>query len=540
VTDDVLTTDQATQLGRLVDVYPEARELGERFAAAGHELYLVGGTVRDTLLAGGDAASLEQLDLDFATSAAPEEVERLLRPWADAIWLTGAAFGTVSCRSRGSEGPGRIVEITTFRADEYTPGSRHPDVTYGSSIEEDLARRDLTVNAMAVQVPAFRFVDPFGGLKDLHTRALRTPIDPQLSFGDDPLRMLRLARFAAVLDAAPAEAAEAAALAMSDQLATVSAERIRDELVKLIEARAPRRGIELLLRTGLADHVLPEFAELRHCHDPMHRHKDVEAHTLAVLDNAIALEEDGPDLVLRLAAVMHDVGKPATREIHGDGTVTFHHHDVVGARMTRARLRELRFDKRTIKDVSELVRMHLRFHTYKQGWTDAAVRRYVRDAGHLYGRLNALTRADVTTGNARKAARIQRRVDELERRAAQLREQEEMEAVRPAVDGNAIMRHLGIAPGPAVGEAWQHLLELRLERGPMSEEQALAALDEWAASRPELDGEAAGDGPDGGAPEEEGPDGVAPEEDGPDGDAEDVDRRHGGPGGPASRGDPER
>ena len=483
MTEAQLTADQAVQLGRLVDVYPEARELGARFDAAGQELHLVGGTVRDTLLAGGDEDVLEQVDLDFATSAPPEETERILGGWATAVWLTGAAFGTVSCQREQPGRPTRRVEITTFRADSYQPGSRHPEVTYGTTIEDDLARRDLTVNAMAVQVPAFRFVDPHGGLADLRRGLLRTPIDPVTSFTDDPLRMVRLARFAAVLDAEVDDATLAAATQFSDLLSEVSAERVRDELVRLISGRSPRRGLELLLSTGLAGQVLPELVELRACVDPQHRHKDVWSHTLAVIDNVIALEREGPDAVLRLAALLHDIGKPDTREIHRDGTVTFHHHDVVGARQTRARMRALRFDKQTITDVSELVRMHLRFHTYKQGWTDAAVRRYVRDAGHLYERLNTLTRADVTTGNPRRAARIQRRVDELEERVAALREQEELEAVRPAIDGNQIMRHLGIAPGPVVGEAWQHLLDLRLEQGPMDEDEALAALDAWWAER---------------------------------------------------------
>lgn len=478
-----LTDDQAAQLGQLVDVYPEARELGERFAAAGHELHLVGGTVRDTLLASGDAAAIEHIDLDLATTARPEETDVIVRPWATAVWLTGAAFGTVSCQREEAGRPPRTIEITTYRSDVYRPGSRHPEVTYGDAIESDLARRDLTVNAMAVRVPDFRFVDPFGGLRDLRRRRLRTPIDPHTSFGDDPLRMVRLARFASVLDATADEAAVAAAAEMAGQLATVSAERIRDELVKLVSGQAPRRGIELLVDTGLAAQVLPELVALRDCTDPLHRHKDVYRHTLAVVENAIAREPDGPDPVLRFAALLHDIGKPDTREIHRDGGVSFHHHDVVGARMTRHRLRELRFDKETIKAISELVRLHLRFHTYDQGWTDAAVRRYARDAGPLLERLNLLTRADVTTGNARKAAAIQRRVDEFEVRLAELRDREELEALRPAVDGNAIMTHLGIEPGPVVGEAWNHLLELRLEHGPMSEEEAYQALDVWWAAR---------------------------------------------------------
>ena len=478
-----LTPQQAVQLGRLVDVYPEARELGDRFAAAGHELHLVGGTVRDTLLAAGDASVLDQVDLDFATSARPDDTAAIIEPWATAVWLTGAEFGTVSCQRERPDRPTRRVEITTFRSDVYEPGSRHPAVAYGDTIESDLARRDLTVNAMAVQVPDFRFIDPFGGLGDLQRRLLRTPVDPHRSFADDPLRMVRLARFAAVLDAEADPAATRAATEMAPELATISAERIRDELVKLVTGAHPRRGIELLMDTGLMHHVLPELIDLRDCRDPLHRHKDVYLHTLAVVENAIELEGDTPDFVLRFAALLHDIGKPDTKELHGDGTVTFHHHDVVGARQTRHRMRALRFDKATIKDVETLVRMHLRFHTYKQGWTDSAVRRYVSDAGPLLERLNALTRADVTTGNPKKAARIQRRVDELEERVAELREREQLEAMRPAVDGNTIMRHLGIPPGPLVGQAWNHLLELRLERGPMDEVEALAALDEWYAAR---------------------------------------------------------
>jgi poly(A) polymerase len=479
-----LGADQAAQLGKLLDVHPEARELGERFAAAGHELYLVGGSVRDTLLAGSDdRLDADTIDLDFATSARPEETERLLRGWADAIWLTGAAFGTVSCQRQRGDAPARIVEITTFRADTYVAGSRHPSVEFGDRIEDDLARRDFTVNAMAVRVPDFAFVDPHGGIGDLQRRVLVTPIDPRVSFGDDPLRMVRMARFVSVLDAQVEETTLAAATDMVDELATVSAERIREELIRLMRGRAPARGIDLLVRTHLVQHVIPELSALAVCVDPEHRHKDVYQHTLAVLDNAIALEDDGPDLVLRLAALLHDLGKPQTREIHRDGTVTFHHHDVVGARMVRQRMRELRFDKETVKAVSELVRLHLRFHTYQHGWSDSAVRRYVRDAGDVLRPLNLLTRADVTTGNARRAQAIQQRVTELEERIDHLRAQEELDALRPAIDGRRIMEHLGIAPGPEVGEAWQFLLELRIERGPMEDDDALAELDAWWASR---------------------------------------------------------
>lgn len=478
-----LTEEQALQLGQLVDVYPEARELGELFDQHGFALFLVGGTVRDTLLAGDAHELLDTIDLDFATSATPEQCERLLRGWADAVWTTGIAFGTVSCERTNADGIARKIEITTFRADSYQSGSRHPTVTYGSSIEEDLGRRDLTVNAMAVAVPHFRFVDPFGGLKDLHARRLRTPIGPRQSFGDDPLRMVRLARFAAVLDATPDPQTLMAATDMCDELATISAERIRDELVKLMLGTVPVRGVTLLLETGLCAYVLPELAGLQDCTDPLHRHKDVLAHTFAVVENAIDREPAEPDFVLRFAALMHDVGKPDTKELFPDGTVTFHHHDVVGARMTRQRMRALRFDKETIKDVSELVRLHLRFHTYKHGWTDAAVRRYVRDAGHLYERLNVLTRADVTTGNAGRAQAIQQNVDDLEARVAELKEQEQLEGLRPALDGNQVMQHLGIAPGPLVGEAWQFLLELRIEQGELDTQKALAALDAWWANR---------------------------------------------------------
>ncbi len=481
---DALDPQQAAQLGRLVEVHPEASELGRLFADAGHELYLVGGSVRDTLLVGADDPSVaDTIDLDFATSARPEETERIVRRWADAVWLTGAAFGTVSCQQQRDDRPARLVEITTFRADTYVAGSRHPSVEFGERIEDDLARRDFTVNAMAVRVPDFLFVDPHGGLADLQRRRLVTPIDPRVSFGDDPLRMVRMARFVSVLDAEVDEGTLEAAIAMVDELASVSKERVRDELWRLMAGRAPGRGIDLLVATGLVRHVLPELVDLAACIDPDHRHKDVYAHTLAVLDNAIALEREGPDVELRLAALLHDIGKPATREIHRDHTVTFHHHDVVGARLTRQRLRELKVDKETVKRISELVRLHLRFHTYQAGWTDSAVRRYVRDAGDVLIQLNLLTRADVTTANARRADAIQTRVSELEERIEHLRAQEELDALRPALDGERIMMHLGLAPGRIVGEARAHLLELRIERGPMDEDEALAELDAWWAAR---------------------------------------------------------
>jgi poly(A) polymerase len=466
--DTALTLEQEQRLARLVAIYPEADELGARFAAAGHELYLVGGTVRDTLLH-GDAK-----DLDFATSAAPKDSERLLRDWADDVWLTGARFGTVSARKGERE-----VEITTFRSDRYSPGSRHPDVTFAADIAEDLSRRDFTINAMAVRLPDHRFVDPHGGLDDLRRRRLRTPLDPATSFGDDPLRMVRLARFAATLQVKPEQAALDATTAMADQIEVVSRERIRDEFSRLLLGGDPAQGLDILCDTSLADRFIPEVPALRMEHDPGHHHKDVYAHTLAVVARCPA-----DDLVLRLAALLHDIGKPATREFHPDGKVTFHHHEVVGARMARARLRELRYPNDIVAPATDLVALHLRFHGYsEQGWTDRAVRRYVRDAGSQLDRLNILTRADITTRNKAKSRRLQRAVDELEERIAQLREQEELERIRPPIDGHQIMAHLGIEPGPAVGEAWNMLLEARLDHGPMSEDEANELLDTWARER---------------------------------------------------------
>ena len=462
--------DQQRRLGELVAVYPVANALAERMAERGHELYLVGGTVRDTLLQGRGGT---ELDLDFATSAPPEDTERLLRGWADHIWLTGVRFGTVSATKDGWR-----LEITTYRSDAYTQGSRHPDVTFGDNIEADLSRRDFTVNAMAVQLPQARFVDPFGGLADLQARVLRTPISPELSFGDDPLRMVRLCRFAAKLGARPDEQAAKAATVMAEQIATISAERVRDELVKLVTSEYAAIGLDLLCETGLADLVLPELPALRMERDPLHHHKDVYRHTLAVV-------EDCPrdDEVLRLAALLHDIGKPATRQFLPGGKVAFHHHEVVGARMARARLKELRFPNATIDDVCALIYLHLRFHGYSEnGWTDAAVRRYVRDAGspEQLRRLNLLTKADVTTQNQRKARRLIAAVDDLKARIERLSEEEKIAAVRPALDGNQIMARLGLQPGPDVGRARQFLLEARLDRGPMTEEEAYGLLDDWA------------------------------------------------------------
>ncbi|MDQ3973787.1 MAG: CCA tRNA nucleotidyltransferase [Actinomycetota bacterium] len=465
-----LTADQERALAGILAVYPLADELGRRFADAGHELYLVGGTVRDTFL------GRDQTDLDFATSATPTQTEALVRGWADHVWLTGQPFGTVSASKHGKK-----LEITTFRAEAYTSGSRHPDVTYAPDIETDLSRRDFTINAMALRVPDHRFVDPFGGLRDLRDRLLRTPADPRVSFGDDPLRMVRLARFAATLGARADGAAVAAVSAMAARLDDISRERIRDELNRLVCAAQPRKGMDLLCDTGLAERFLPEVPALRMARDPLHRHKDVYAHTLAVVERCPA-----DDLVLRLAALLHDVGKPATREFHPDGRVSFHHHEVVGARMARHRLRELRYPNETVEAVCQLVFLHLRFHGYAHGeWTDSAVRRYVRDAGtpEQLRRLNLLTRHDVTTQNKAKARWLARAMEEFEARIDLLGQQEELARIKPPLDGHQIMDHLGLDPGPLVGEARQMLLEARLDRGPIGAEEAYRLLDDWARQR---------------------------------------------------------
>jgi poly(A) polymerase len=471
-----LTTEQERRLGEIVAVYPVADELAQRLDDLGHEAYLVGGTVRDTLLHGpvDPEQTPRDRDLDFATSAPPEVTEQALRGWADSVWLTGARFGTVSAVKDGWR-----LEITTFRSDAYQAGSRHPQVTFGSSITEDLSRRDFTINAMAVALPGPRFVDPFGGVADLHAKVLRTPLDPETSFGDDPLRMVRLARFAAVLGADVY--ARTAATTMADQIETVSRERIRDELDRLICGPHPRRGMDLLCETGLADHFLPEVPALHMERDPIHHHKDVYAHTMAVVEGC-----PRHDRILRLAALFHDIGKPDTREFHSDGRVTFYHHEVVGARMTRARMRELKYPKTDVEAVSHLVYLHLRFHGYSENeWSDSAVRRYVRDAGDdtQLARLNRLTRADVTTQNKDKARRLAAAMDDLEARIERLRGEEELAQIRPALDGNEIMAYLGMEPGPLVGEARQMLLEARLEQGPMTVDEAYRLLDAWAARR---------------------------------------------------------
>lgn len=451
-------------------------ELAELFAAAGHELALVGGPVRDALLGRAGA------DWDLATSARPDQIEQVLTGWADAVWDIGRQYGTVGARKDGLH-----LEVTTYRRDTYDPGTRKPDVDYGDTLEGDLSRRDFTVNAMAVHLADRRFVDPFGGLGDLSRQVLRTPSTPQQSFSDDPLRMMRAARFTAALGFTAEPGVVEAMSAMAERISIVSAERVRDELVKLVTAPHPRDGLTLVVDTGLADQVLPEISALRLTKDEHHRHKDVYEHSLTVLDQAIELEPrlgGGPDFITRFAALMHDVGKPRTRRFSGDGQVTFHHHDVVGAKMTTRRMQALRFSGEQVKAVSELVALHLRFHGYGAGeWTDSAVRRYVRDAGPYLERLHVLTRADCTTRNQRKADRLQRTYDALEERIARLAEQEEMASVRPDLDGHQIMAILDLPPGREVGEAYRHLLEVRLDRGPLDETRAREELLAWWQAR---------------------------------------------------------
>nr|WP_187366903.1 CCA tRNA nucleotidyltransferase [Nocardioides sp. S-1144] len=453
--------------------------LGALFADAGHELHLVGGPVRDAML------GRSHTDLDFTTSAPPEVTERLLKRWGDALWDMGRDFGTIGAR-RGDW----MVEVTTYRSETYDPASRNPVVAYGDTLAGDLGRRDFTVNAMAVSVPGRGFEDPYGGIVDLAHQVLRTPGRPEDSFGDDPLRMLRAARFAAQLGFTVAPEVVAAMTAMAERITIISAERVRDELVKLICAPYPRLGLTLLVDTGLAALVLPELPALQLERDEHHRHKDVYEHTLTVLEQAIDLEprlsaDGGPDFVSRFAALMHDVGKPRTRRLLDDGTVTFHHHDVVGAKLTTKRMKALRFSNDEIAAVSQLVELHLRFHGYGSGeWTDSAVRRYVRDAGDQLARLHVLTRADCTTRNQRKADRLRRTYDDLEARIERLSEEEELASLRPDLDGNQIMEILGVGPGREVGEAYRFLLELRLDRGPLDEDAAREALLAWWAERP--------------------------------------------------------
>lgn len=481
------TESQRRAVSELFHVPPVADDLGCRFAAAGHELHLVGGTVRDALLGRVGA------DLDFTTDARPDTVLDILDGWAEARWTTGIAFGTV-----GAQRDGYQCEITTYRADRYDRISRNPIVQYGDSLEADLARRDFTVNAMALSVPEHRFADPYGGLRDLSRKVLRTPSTPEESFADDPLRMMRAARFVSQLGLVPTPDVVRAMRSMAGEIQRITVERVQVELTKLILGDHPRAGLELLVETGLAGHVLPELPALKMEIDEHHQHKDVYAHTLTVLERAVALENGEPDLVLRLAAVLHDIGKPATRRHEPGGGVSFHHHEVVGAKMTRRRLRALRYSKEVVEDVAALVYLHLRFHGYGRGeWTDSAVRRYVTDAGPLLDRLHKLVRSDCTTRNKRRAQDLARAYDALEERIARLRQQEEIDRIRPDLNGNEIMELLGLPPGPKVGQAYKHLLGLRIEHGPMERDEAVAELYRWARHngvRVPADGDAGADG----------------------------------------------
>ncbi len=461
----------------MLEIAPVVDELGTRFAAAGHEIALVGGPVRDILLGRGSK------DLDFATSALPDVVEQLLTGWANHIWDIGKAFGTIGCR-KGDW----VLEITTYRSESYDPTSRKPEVSYGDSLEGDLSRRDFAMNAMAVRLPSHQWVDPYGGIEDIARKTIRTPGTPEDSFSDDPLRMMRAARFAAQLGFTPDPAVVAAMSAMAERITIVSAERVRDELVKLVCSDHPRIGLDLLVTTGLAKHVLPELPALLDLQDEHRRHKDVYQHSLTVLDQAIELESrlsvPAPDFVVRFAALIHDIGKPRTRQFEGDRKVTFHHHDVVGAKLARKRMKALRFSNEQIDQVGKMIELHLRFHGYGDGeWTDSAVRRYVRDAGDQLERLHVLTRADCTTRNRRKAEALRAAYDDLEARIARLKEQEELDALRPDLDGNQIMEILGIPPGREVGEAYKFLMNLRLDQGPLDEDRAREELLRWWSER---------------------------------------------------------
>ncbi len=457
----------------LLEKAPVASSLARAFSEAGFTLALVGGPVRDAIL--GRLGN----DLDFTTNARPEATKKILKVWADSIWETGAAFGTIA----GKKGD-VTVEVTTYRSENYDPQSRKPEVNFGDSIEGDLSRRDFTINCLALELTKEKpeFIDLFNGVEDLAKKVLRAPGDPDVLFGDDPLRMMRAARFVAQLGFTVDETIVESMKRMAERITIVSAERVHDELIKLLMSPNPRLGLALMVDTGLAKYVLPELPQLKLEVDEHHHHKDVYEHTLTVLEQAIALEErlGGPNLVIRLAALLHDIGKPKTRELIPGGGVSFHHHEVVGSRMTKERLRALRFDNQTISDVSQLVFLHLRFHGYAGGeWTDSAVRRYVRDAEDLLEHLHVLTRADCTTRNQRKAAALAATYDSLEERISRLKEEEELNAIRPDVDGNEIMKILGIPASPLVGKAYNYMLELRLEHGPLGEERAKRELIQW-------------------------------------------------------------
>ncbi|MGY5319570.1 CCA tRNA nucleotidyltransferase [Neomicrococcus lactis] len=471
---------ELSELPQLLTALPTSVvELGKLFDEAGYEISLVGGPVRDLFL--GRISP----DLDFTTNARPDDILRVIEGWADATWDVGREFGTIAFR-RGKD----QFEVTTYRADAYDGDSRKPIVAFGDRLEDDLVRRDFTMNAMALRLPALELVDPNGGLKDVRASRVMTPGTPEVSFTDDPLRMMRAARFTSQLGVDLAPEVEQAMTDMADQINRISRERVRDEIIKTIVGAYPRKGVDVLVRTGLADHVLPEVSALQLETDEHHRHKDVYQHSLQVLEQAADLESDaegpvpGPDFVLRFAALMHDVGKPATRKFESTGAVSFRHHDMVGAKLTKKRMRELRFDNETTKDVARLVELHMRFYGYGDaGWTDSAVRRYVNDAGPLLERLHRLTRSDVTTRNRRKAERLAFAYDDLEQRIAALREQEELDAVRPDLDGKQIMEILGIKPGPEVGQAYKFLLEHRLDNGPVSPEEAAELLNTWWSER---------------------------------------------------------
>lgn len=457
---------------------PVVATVASAFAAAGKGLSLVGGPVRDALL------GRSTHDLDFTTNATPDEILAILEPISSTHWDIGREFGTIGARVKGES-----VEVTTYRSDAYDGETRKPVVAFGDSLEADLSRRDFTVNAMALRVPEVALIDPTGGIEDLIAGVLRTPIDPRISFGDDPLRMLRAARFASQLEFDVAPETVAAITELQETIKIVSPERVQSELVRMLQTTDPTRGIRLLVDTGLIDQFLPEVSALKLEMDEHHHHKDVYEHSLTVLMQAITLErsrnpEAEPDVPLRLAALLHDIGKPRTRKMEGGGAVTFHHHDVVGARMARKRLQALRFDNDTIASVTQLIDQHLRFFGYAEGaWTDSAVRRYVRDAGAELERLHILTRADVTTRNKRKASRLAGAYDDIERRISELAEQEELDSLRPALDGNRIQAVLGIQPGREVGEAYRYLMEIRLDEGVISEEAAEARLRAWWADR---------------------------------------------------------
>lgn len=450
-----------------------AFDLAQEFRSHGSGLWLVGGWVRDTLL-----GMHTKSDLDFATDAMPSDTLKILKKWSHSSpWTMGMEFGTVGVQYE----PYRI-EVTTFRREAYQADSRNPTVSFGHDLQTDLSRRDFTINALAIALPDIEVIDLFGGISDLIARRIRTPLAPDVSFSDDPLRMLRAFRFASTLDFEVDQDVLVAVEQMHDRLSIVSKERVRDEFSKLMLGKAAPKALMQVTETGLAGKFLPELPGMQLEQDPIHRHKDVFTHTLAVLDNVTAFDADDPDLVLRLAALLHDIGKPRTREITPKG-VTFHHHEVVGAHMTEARLKELRYPSKVVEEVKQLVYQHLRFHTFRLGWSDRAVRRYVRDAGPLLERLNKLVRADCTTRNPNKARQLSKRMDDLEERIVDLSSREELASLRPALDGNEVMVHLGIKPGRVIGDALDFLMEIRLDEGEIDKDEAFRRLDAWSLER---------------------------------------------------------